>query len=75
MSQRVRAGAAERGGILGYPLDDAYEEVAFIAFHFHWSLEAIMNLQHADRRRWVTEISRLNERANEMARNEQGQYA
>ncbi|WP_347269365.1 MULTISPECIES: DUF6760 family protein [Cyanophyceae] len=35
------------------------EEVASIAFHFHWSLEDILNLEHNDRRSWVTEISKI----------------
>jgi hypothetical protein len=40
-----------------------YEEVAFIAYHFHWDLERILGLEHRERHRWVSEISRLNERA------------
>ena len=28
----------------GYPLDRLYEEVAFIAYYFHWSAEAILQL-------------------------------
>ena len=36
-----------------------YREVAFISYHFHWSHEATMNLEHGDRRRWVREISNL----------------
>lgn len=47
---------------MGYPLDEAYREVAFIAYHFHWPHEEIMNLEHAQRRRWVTEISAINRR-------------
>lgn len=43
-----------------YPLDRLYEEVAFIAYHFHWSLEEIMNLEHWERQRWVQEISKIN---------------
>jgi len=39
--------------------------VAFIAYHFHWSPDAIMNMEHQDRRRWVSEISSLNQKANE----------
>jgi len=39
-----------------------YEEVAFVAYHFHWSPDAILNLEHAERRRWVNEISVINER-------------
>lgn len=37
-------------------------EVAFVAYHFHWPLEDILELQHADRRRWVEEISSINRR-------------
>ena len=38
------------GGILGYPLKALYEEVAFVAYHFHWPPEAVLKLEHADRR-------------------------
>jgi hypothetical protein len=41
-----------------------YEEVAFVAYHFHWGAEAVLNMEHADRRRWVREISAINERRN-----------
>ncbi|MHC1599760.1 MAG: DUF6760 family protein [Candidatus Methanospirareceae archaeon] len=49
----------------GYPLDRIYEEVAFIAYHFHWSHETIMDLEHRERRRWCEEISRINGKLNE----------
>ncbi len=65
MSPRVRGGRDAVGTILGYPLDALYEEVAFIAYHFHWDLERVLGLEHADRARWVAEISRINQRANE----------
>jgi len=42
-----------------------YEEVAFVAYHFHWSPESLMNLEHPERRRWVEEISAINQRANQ----------
>jgi uncharacterized protein DUF6760 len=41
------------------------EEVAFIAYHFHWPHDQIMNLEHHDRRRWVAQISALNQQMNE----------
>jgi Family of unknown function (DUF6760) len=41
------------------------EEVAFIAYHFGWPAEQIMNLEHEERRRWVSQISALNQRAND----------
>ncbi|MFN6527219.1 MULTISPECIES: DUF6760 family protein [unclassified Nostoc] len=49
------------GGILGYPSNQLYEEVACIASEFHWSLEEILNLEHSDRRRWVMEVGKLRE--------------
>jgi hypothetical protein len=48
----------------GYPLDRIYEEVAFIAYHFHWSHEEIINMDHTERRKWCKEISKINEKLN-----------
>jgi hypothetical protein len=50
--------------VVSYPLNALYEEVAFIAYHFHWPLEAILNLEHPERRRWVQGISTINQRMN-----------
>jgi hypothetical protein len=47
-----------------------YEEVAFVAYHFHWPAESIMNLDHASRLQWVREISAINERRNSERRDE-----
>ncbi|MEB3292711.1 MAG: DUF6760 family protein [Synechococcales bacterium] len=44
--------------MLGYPLAQLHEEVACLALHFHWSLDDILRLEHADRRRWVLEIQK-----------------
>lgn len=64
MPSRVPRGGGGAGGILGYPLDALHEEVAFVAFHFHWPPDQIMTLEHADRRRWVAEISAINRELN-----------
>lgn len=66
MRTRLRSGATFFGGVLGYPLDQISEEVAFIAYHFHWSHEEIMQLEHDDRRDWVTRISSINRKINEV---------
>jgi len=42
-----------------------YEEVAFIAYHFHWPFEEIMNMEHRERQRWCEEISRINQQLSE----------
>jgi hypothetical protein len=62
---RVRNGDADHGGIVGYPLKALYEEVAFVAYHFHWTPEALLDLEHGERHRWVEEISAINQRANQ----------
>ncbi|MFB7775336.1 DUF6760 family protein [Streptomyces bauhiniae] len=41
------------------------EEIAYVAYHFHWSREEILDLTHAERREWVGEIARINTRVNE----------
>ncbi|HEU0082250.1 MAG TPA: DUF6760 family protein [Bradyrhizobium sp.] len=61
----VRSGVESRGGNRRYPLERLYEEVAYIAYHFHWPHEEILALEHAERQRWVAEIARINQRLNE----------
>ena len=53
--------------MMGYPLDTLFEEVAFIAYHFHWQLRDILNLEHADRRRFIEHISAINREMNQAA--------
>jgi hypothetical protein len=43
-----------------------HEEVAYIAYHFHWPLGEILGLEHADRRRWAKEIAGINRRLGEL---------
>lgn len=42
-----------------YAADRIHEEVAYVAYHFHWSLDQILDLEHADRLRYVDQIARL----------------
>jgi hypothetical protein len=48
-----------------YATDRLYEEVAYVAYHFHWSRDDILDLTHAERLRYVGEIARINTRINE----------
>nr|WP_018680475.1 DUF6760 family protein [Actinokineospora enzanensis] len=50
------------GGILTYAADRLHEEVAYLAYHFHWPLDDILDLEHADRLRYAAEIARINTR-------------
>ena len=64
MRALFRIGDDGGGGVLGYPLKALYEEVAFVAYHFHWPPDDVLNLEHGERRRWVSEISAINQRMN-----------
>ncbi len=50
---------------MGYPSHRMFEEVAYIAYHFHWPHDQILMMEHGDRQRWVNEIAKINERLNE----------
>jgi hypothetical protein len=49
---------------LSYPLERLYQEVAYIAYHFHWSLDDILEMEHRERQVWVREISEINREIN-----------
>lgn len=48
-----------------YAAERLYEEAAYVAYHFHWSLDEILDLEHADRQRFVDEIATINRRLSE----------
>jgi hypothetical protein len=43
-----------------YAPDRLLEEIAYVAYHLHWSFEELLDLEHPDRRTFVEEIDRLN---------------
>jgi hypothetical protein len=43
-----------------YAADRLYEEVAYVAYYFHWGLDAILDLEHPARRRFIEEIGSIN---------------
>lgn len=45
-----------------YAADQLHEEVAYVAYYLHWSLDDILDLEHPDRRRYVAEVARINTR-------------
>ena len=55
------------GGIAGYPLERLYEEVAYLAYHFHWDADTILTLEHAERRKWVEQVASINRKLNDGA--------
>jgi hypothetical protein len=40
------------------------EEVAYVAYYFHWNYEQIMQMEHRERQEWVAQVAHINERLN-----------
>ena len=51
-----------------YDTDRLFEEIAYIAYHFHWPLDQILDLEHPVRQRFVEEIGRINQQLSEQQR-------
>ena len=45
-----------------YSASRIHEEVAYVAYHFHWSLNDILDMEHRERIRYVREIAAINTR-------------
>ncbi|MFF0434371.1 DUF6760 family protein [Streptomyces sp. NPDC004327] len=43
-----------------YAADRLYEEVAYLAYHFHWPLDQLLDMEHQERLRFVAQVARLN---------------
>jgi hypothetical protein len=39
-----------------------FEEIAYVAYHFHWALDEVLDMEHPLRQRFVEEIGRINRR-------------
>jgi hypothetical protein len=46
-----------------YATERLYEEVAYVAYYLHWSRDDILDLEHAERQRFVAQVAALNTRA------------
>jgi hypothetical protein len=54
--------------MLRYPSEVLWQEIAYLAYHLHWPMDELLDLEHMDRVRMVRAVARLNERAWEVAR-------
>jgi hypothetical protein len=45
-----------------YAAERLVEEVAYVAYHFHWPLDEILDLEHPLRLRFIEEIGSINRR-------------
>jgi hypothetical protein len=53
-----------------YAVEQLYEEIAYVAYHFHWAHEELIDLEHLRRKVFVREIAKINHRLNELAKQE-----
>jgi len=63
-------GVCPIGGVIVYPLARLYQEMAYIAYHFHWPYHDLLQLEHGERLRWADEISAINTHLNATAEEE-----
>jgi len=54
--------------MMRYPTDALWQEIAYLAYHLHWRLEDLLDLEHMDRIRMVRAVVSLNDRAWEAVR-------
>lgn len=59
---RRRRERGSRGGILTYDTERLLEEASYVAYHFHWPLADILDLEHPLRRAFIAQIGQINER-------------
>lgn len=46
-----------------YPESALWSEITFLAYHLHWELDQLLDLEHVDRARLIELVADLNERA------------
>ncbi len=46
-----------------YDQQALWEEMSYLAYHLHWPLDPLLDLEHADRIRLVEQVAELNRRA------------
>jgi hypothetical protein len=51
-----------------YPEAALWEEISYLAYHLHWDLDVLLDLEHSDRTRLIRTVADLNKRAWEAVR-------
>jgi hypothetical protein len=54
--------------MMRYPTEALWQELAYLAYHLHWDLDQLLDLEHGDRTRLIRAVSSLNARAWEAVR-------
>jgi hypothetical protein len=51
-----------------YPAEALWQEIAYLAYHLHWRLDDLLDMEHLDRVRMVRAVVSMNDRAWEAVR-------
>jgi hypothetical protein len=51
-----------------YPERAVWDELVYLAYHLHWDLDTLLDLEHADRIMLVERVAEFNRRALDDAR-------
>lgn len=54
--------------MMRYPTEALWQELAYLAYHLHWDLDRLLDLEHGDRARLVRAVATLNAKAWEAVR-------
>lgn len=46
-----------------YPEHALWNEIAYLAYHLHWDMDDLLDLEHPDRARLVELVADMNDRA------------
>lgn len=46
-----------------YPESSLWSEIAYLAYHLHWDLQTLLDLEHGDRARLIELVADMNQRA------------
>ncbi len=46
-----------------YPETSLWSEIAYLAYHLHWDLDRLLDLEHQDRARLIEMVAEMNDRA------------
>jgi hypothetical protein len=52
-----------------YPEAALWDEIAYLAYHLHWSLPELLDLEHRDRIKMINVVADLNRRSIDTLRN------
>lgn len=58
--------------MMRYPQKALWDELAYLAYHLHWDLDTLLDLEHSDRARLIRSVADLNQRAWEGIRSHAG---